>query len=344
MIKDTHLAALDAGLLCASAYRQNAPDMLVHRTAKGIVAAIGNKGPSATRAGTKEKAREVALLCVKAANTGETFLDSLTGIWEKAKQPKLIATCVGTMTDAIKGFGREVAPPSKTPQPLPPGMVIDASPMIKVLPKHFALADKNMRAEADKLVVEIQRWVGEGVLSALNDLKEMQLKQIKEAIRKWKGSGDIKVIPARMTRQQRREFEAGIVVEPTPGLGEGEEEPDAGATMTSAAHSEIHPWGMAGPVDILSKIQKDTLDALTTPKWSERRDALNEPAEITGVTRIKSVRYGKLVAVVAKRVGLDAHIMCVSKAAKVIANLAKGLRKDFSSYRSQTLPVILGKC
>ena len=91
-------------------------------------------------------------------------------------------------------FGTQVTPPA---------------PVLKSLPKIFGHSDKTVRAEGTALTNALYQYLGAGIEPFLNDLKPVQVKELKEAWegmeKEGQGKGSLK--PARMTRQQAREAE-----------------------------------------------------------------------------------------------------------------------------------------
>ena len=110
-------------------------------------------------------------------------------------------------------FGTTVAPPPT---------------VLKALPKIFGHSDKTVRAEGTQLAHVMYQFIGPAIETFLNDLKPVQVKELKEAFeemeKEGKGRGSLK--PERMTRQGAREAEAaaeaGDVGDAAPAPVEGE--------------------------------------------------------------------------------------------------------------------------
>lgn len=85
-------------------------------------------------------------------------------------------------------------------------------PVLKALPKIFAHSDKTVRAEGTNLTHVLYQFMGPGIEPWLNDLKPVQVKELKEAFESMesegKGKGTVK--PERMTRAQAREAETQV--------------------------------------------------------------------------------------------------------------------------------------
>ena len=81
---------------------------------------------------------------------------------------------------------------------------------MKALPKIFSHTDKTVRAEGTVLTHTLYQYLGSGIEMFLNDLKPVQVKELKEAFesmeKEGKGKGSLK--PERLTRAAAREAEA----------------------------------------------------------------------------------------------------------------------------------------
>jgi cytoskeleton-associated protein 5 len=82
-------------------------------------------------------------------------------------------------------------------------------PILKILPKIFAHADKTVRSEGTALAQVLYQYLGPGIEPWLSDLKPVQVKELKESFeileKDSRGKGSLK--PERMTRAQAREVQ-----------------------------------------------------------------------------------------------------------------------------------------
>jgi hypothetical protein len=118
----------------------------------------------------------------------------LVAWWHKRRSRFLMADMILTPSRIDRQFGLQVTPPA---------------PVLKTLPKIFGHTDKNVRAEGSALAHALYQYLGAGIEPWLNDLKPVQVKELKEA---WEamekdGQGKGSLKPARMTRKQAREVE-----------------------------------------------------------------------------------------------------------------------------------------
>lgn len=84
------------------------------------------------------------------------------------------------------------------------------APVLKALPKIFAHADKNVRAEGTQLTHALYQYIGPAIDPWLAELKPVQVKELQETFegmeKEGKGKGTLKA--GRLTREQQREAEA----------------------------------------------------------------------------------------------------------------------------------------
>lgn len=106
------------------------------------------------------------------------------------------------------------------------------APVLKALPKIFAHADKNVRAEGTQLTHTLYQYIGPAIDPWLADLKPVQVKELQEAHegmeKEGKGKGTLKA--ERSTREQQREAEANA------DAGVGEDAADTGAAEGKQSH------------------------------------------------------------------------------------------------------------
>lgn len=139
-----------------------------------------------------------------------------------------------------RNFGTQVVPPP---------------PILKALPKIFAHSDKTVRAEGTALALNVYQYIGPGIEPWLNDLKPVQVKELKEAFegleRDGKGKGTIKA--ERLTRALAREAELHA--------DDGEE------AVEEAPEGEVHPsWSLGCTTKLAQSPRYSTQEPLLNPK------------------------------------------------------------------------------
>ncbi|KAJ6630768.1 hypothetical protein B0H10DRAFT_2160163 [Mycena sp. CBHHK59/15] len=286
------------------------------KTRDAVVPALVDKCFGSTRAGTKMQAVELALQYVEVENGGAGVVaDILPGLG--AKQPKTVAGCVLALKEIIRLFGTQTTPPP---------------PILKALPKIFSHSDKTVRAEGTLLTHALYQYLGPGIEPWLADLKPVQVKELKEAFEAMEsgGTGKGTLKPERLTRAHAREIEAA---------GDGTD--IAVESLEEAA--PLDPRAFAEPVDIASKLPASLQTMLTSSKWKERKEVLDELAMLLSSTpRIKDApEIAELAKSLAVRIQGDANINCVMTAAACTEALAKAMLGSFARYRETVVGPML---
>ena len=285
-----------------------------HRTRSTTSVPIIEKGLAATRPAAKANAIEVMLLFVEMEKP-DGLIEDLVGALSH-KQPKIIAATGATLTTIFHNYGCKV---------------VDAKPVLKALPKMFGHADKNVRAEAQNLTVELYRWLREALKPLFwGELKPVQQQDLEKLFENVKQDSPPK--QERFTRAQQEAMASASAQDDEGGFGadEGGEE-DAG---------EVDVFDLAEPVDIFPKVPKDLHENLSSTKWKDRKEALDALFAAANVPRIKDGPFNEIIQALAKSMK-DANISVVTVAANTIEALARGLRKDFAKHRSVIMPPIM---
>ena len=96
-------------------------------------------------------------------------------------------------------------------------------------------------------------------------------------------------------------------------------------------------------MDITPKLPANLHTNLTSSKWKERKEVLDDLLTLLNATpRIKeAAEFGELSKALALRVQSDANINCVMVAAQCLEGLAKGLMGSFHRYRETVVPPML---
>lgn len=255
---------------------------------------------------------EALLLFIELDTAAPVIEDLLPGL--SNKQPKVVAATTAALTTIFHSYG------CKT---------VDPKPVLKILPKIFGHADKNVRAEATNLAVEFYRWLREAMKPMFwNDLKPTQQAEMEAQFEK------IKSEPAPKQERFLRSQQAAMLRAPKVAPGAVEEEEAIEEPV------EIDAFDLAEPQDVLSKVSPDFSDLLASSKWKERKEALEALFTVLNVPRIKDGDFGEVTRGLAKSMK-DANIAVVTTAAQCIEVLAKGLRKPFGRYRQTVMGPIL---
>lgn len=306
-VADSNVAAQQEGIAALCNFLKFGGQNACLRTRGNTITPMVEKALASTRAATKASAVEAILLYIELDTPGPVIEDLLPGVSHKV--PKTIAATLACLTTVFHNYGCKTA---------------DPKPVLKVLPKAFAHADKNVRAEATKLAVEFYRWLREAMKPMFwGDLKSTQQNDLEAQFEKIKAEP-----PPKQERLLRSQQEAMEAAAGTPGGGDGggDEEPEE-------EPAEIDAYDLAEPQDVNGKISSEFWTSLGSAKWKDRKEALEGLFAIINVPRIKEADYMELCRSLAKCMK-DANVIVVTQAAQCIEALAKGLRRGFGKYRS----------
>ena len=273
------------------------------------------KGLPSTKAGTKQSSLEALLLYVE-LDKADPIIEEVLPILAN-KQPKIVAATLAALTAVIHAFGVKIC---------------DPKPVLKALPKVFGHADKNVRAEASNLAVELYRWLREAMKTLFwGELKPVQQQDLEKMFEAVKQEPSPK--QERLLRSQQAVVAAAS--------SQGDEEDGAEGEDDEAEElAEIDTFDLAEPVDVYGNIPKDFQESLASTKWKDRKDALDAFFAIANVDRIKDGPFDEVIQIFAKSMK-DANVAVVTVAANCIDVLAKGLRKSFAKYRSRLMAPIM---
>ncbi|CAI6000066.1 unnamed protein product [Closterium sp. NIES-64] len=200
-----------------------------------------------------------------------------------------------------------------------------------MLPGLFNHADQGVRQCTKGLTVELCRWLGKDTVKRLlfEGLRDATKAELEAEFERVEG----RAVPTRRIRsEQMKEIEEPEVL-------------DAPADDSKAAEPEAPPviddYDLADPVDILTPLSKTTFyDGIKATKWSERRDAIAELTKLASTIRIAPGDFLDIQRSL-KKLTTDVNIAVATEAIQAAGNLAKGLRKDFSSGARLMLPALL---
>ncbi|KAL4778052.1 armadillo-type protein [Aspergillus varians] len=315
-VTDSNVAAQQEGLASYCAFLQFGGPTCCARTRGATVPGIAEKGLPQTRPAAKASALEALLLCVELDKPEQVIEDIIPILSHKV--PKVIAAGLAGLTAIYHNFGCKV---------------VDPKPVLKALPKVFGHADKNVRAEAQHLTVELYRWLKEAMKPVFwAELKPMQQQDLEKLFEGVKQEPTPK--QERLTRAQQAQADAGGGGAETGEAGEGEEE------QGDDEDGEVDVFDLAEPVDVFPKIPKDFHEQLGSSKWKDRKEALDALYSVLNVPKIKDGPFDEIVRGFAKCMK-DANVAVVTVAANCVDLLAKGLRSGFVKYRPTIMSPIM---
>jgi len=281
------------------------------RTRNHTITPIVEKGLTG-RPAAKASALEALLLYVE-LDKPDPVIEELLPLLA-AKQPKTIVATLSALTSIYHAYG------CKTVEP---------KPVLKLLPKVYGHADKNVRAEAQNLTVEMYRWLREAMKPLFwNELKPVQQTDLEKLFEKVKDE------PAPKQERLLRSQQAAVEARAEAG---GDEEEEAGADEEEA-EIDLEPEVIA--VDVFPKIPKDLDERISSTKWKDRKDVLDEIFAACNFPAIEEGPFDNIIRACAKSMK-DANIAVVTIAANCVEAIAKGLRNKFAKYRNIILSPML---
>ncbi|KOS20147.1 Spindle pole body component alp14 [Escovopsis weberi] len=313
-VADSNVAAQQEGIISLCAFLKFGGRDCALRTRNLAISPIVEKALSSTRAAVKTNAIEALLLYIELDVAGPVIEEVLPGLGNKV--PKNVAATLNALTQIVHNYGCKI---------------VDPKPILKILPKVFGAADKNVRAEATGLAVELYRWLREAMKPMFwGDLKPTQQTDLEAQFEKIKAEGNPK--QERLLRSQQEVVDAG-----PSGAEEGEEAAEEGEEP-----AEIDAFSLAEPEDILKKVPPNFSELLASSKWKDRKEAVDGLYQALNVPRIKDGDFNEIVRGLAKCMK-DANVAVVTQAALCIEGLAKGLRQAFGKHRPTVMQPILDR-
>lgn len=312
-VADSNVAAQQEGLAALCAFLKYGSTEHATKTRNVTIQPISEKGLNSMRAPIKQHSLEALMLYVE-IDRAEPVIEGLLPTLA-SKQPKVVAANLAALTALYHAYGVKI---------------IDPKPVLKALPKVFGHADKNVRAEASNVVVELYRWLREAIKPLFwSELKPVQQADLEKALEPIKSEP-----PPKQERLLRSQQDAP----PPPADTGGEEE--EGEEYEPEDTEGMDAYDLAEPVDVIAKAPQDLHEKLSSSKWKDRKEALDGLFEVANTPRIKEGPYDDIVASLAKCMK-DANIGVVTVAANTVEVLAKGLRRGFARYRNKiTTPML----
>ena len=278
--------------------------------------ALAEKGLISSKPVAKQKAMEAILLYVE-MDKADPILEELLPVLSH-KLPKIVAATLSAFTAIYHAFG------TKT---------VDPKNVLKALPKAYGHADKNVRAEAQNLTVELYRWLRESMKPLFwNDLKPVQQQDLEKLFEKVKDEPAPKVERLLKSQQAIAESAAAPAEDEAGADGFGED---------AEEEAEYEPQMLA--VDVMASVPKDLFDRLASTAWKDRKAALDELLAAVNAPAIEDSGFNEIMSALAKCILKDANIMVVTVAANCIESLAKGLHKSMTKYRTIVMSSIMDR-
>ncbi|KAF2233986.1 ARM repeat-containing protein [Viridothelium virens] len=311
-VADSNVAAQQEALACLCSFLQIAGHQGCTRTRGSTVGPIAEKALPSTRPAAKQKALEALMLYIELDRPDPVIEELLPSLSHKT--PKVITATLSSLIAIYHAFG------CKTVEP---------KPVLKLLPKVYGHADKNVRAEAQNLTVEFYRWLKDAMKPLFwNELKPVQQQDLEKLFEKVKEEP-----PPKQERLLRSQQAAAA-----PAGGNADAAEDQGDD--EPVEIDLEPEYEA--VDVMPKIPKDLQERLASAKWKDRKEALDDLLKAISQPLIKEGPFDDILRSLAKAMK-DANIMVVITAANCVEAFAKGLRKSFAKYRTIVMAPMLDR-
>ncbi|KAK4948048.1 hypothetical protein LTR10_013102 [Elasticomyces elasticus] len=313
---DSNVAAQQEGLAALCAFLKYGGQQAATKSRNFTLQPVYEKGLSSTRPQAKASALEAILLYIELDKSDPVIEELLPAL--SNKQPKVIAATLNAITAIYHNYGVKIVEPK---------------PVLKALPKVFGHADKNVRAEAQALTVELYRWLKEAMKPVFwGELKPVQQQDLEKLFEKVKEEPSPK--QERLTRSQQAARAS------KPVASNGAEAGEVDVAEEEEEEPEVDAFDLSEPIDVYSKIPADFHEMIASTKWKERKDALDALFNILNTPRIKEGPFDELLRAFAKSMK-DANIAVVTVAANCVEKLAQGLRRGFAKYRSSIMSPML---
>ncbi|KAI9741338.1 MAG: Microtubule-associated protein, microtubule dynamics during spindle orientation [Cirrosporium novae-zelandiae] len=315
-VADSNVAAQADGLAAYCAFLKYGGVNACTRTRGITVGPICEKALASTRPAAKQSALEALLLCIELDKANPVVEDMIPFIAHKI--PKTSSATLAALKAIYHAYGCKI---------------VDPKPVLKALTKSFDHRDKNVRAEAQHLTIELYRWLRDGMKPLFwDDLKPVQQHDLDKLFEEAKSEP-----PPKQERLLRSQQEAAAAA---AAAGVEEDEDADGAEEEEGG---FDAFDALEPQDVFAKVPKDLHDNLSSAKWKDRKEALDGLFAALNSPKIKDGPFDEIVRALAKCMK-DANVAVVTEAANCVDVLAKGLRKGFSKYRGVIMTPIMERC
>lgn len=338
IITDANVVAQESGIQSLLRYLEYGatPQSVSRLRSANVVTSLCEKGLSSNRVGTKEKSIQCILMFIEITNEIDGILEDILSFLGN-RLPKLVSGCVNALAQIVSNFGCQVVP---------------AKLIIPHLSKLFAHADKNVRAETQKLTVELYKWMRDALVNVLYpELKPVQQKDLTKEFEKIEEGRPTQL---RFTRKQQEEIErkrieaeeaAAAAAAASEGGASGEQPAygdDVEMRDAEDESADFNPYDLVEPTEVLSKFPADFHSRISSAKWKDRKEVLDEVHAILEKTVKLETKddYSDIMRIFTKCMK-DANVQVVQLAANCVEFLSKGLQTNFQRYQNMILAPML---
>lgn len=321
-VDDSNVVAKESGLHALYNFLQYGKNPVVVAKLKevNLVDSICEKGLSSSRKITFDYSIEILLSLIEISNTADDIVAKII-LWFDHKLPKLVVGCVTAVFSIIQSFGL-----STISQP---------SIIVNKLEGLFANPDKKVRTETSNLTVELYKWMKDSIKTVLfPNLKPIQQKDLTLLFEKVE---DVKVEQKRFTIIQKQKLEEKkneISNDNTTELNELKENIEI--------NKKIDPLTINEPVDFLSLIPNNFESQISSKKWKERKEILEDVYKILQrCADVVSTDDYSFFFKLLSRCLKDPNLQVVQLSSNCIEYLVNSLKHNFIRYTPIVLPFLI---
>lgn len=325
-VTDSNVVAQEQAILALECLLKNVglPKQIDVKTVMyNWIPALAEKGLASSRAVTKNKAMECIILICSFDDSIAESVELVLPFFNK-KLPKLVAASINCIRELLASFGFAKAPLNN----LLPELL---DPLVK-LAGH---ADRNVRAQTIALIVEIYKANGRNK-SLLNELLLTHLKPIQQnELEKLFDEADSNMSASRGSKRlfqwekEQMELEKNRLQENQQTDKDGDTLMDLKLKAEEPA-LDIDPFEMLPAESILDKLPAGFHDRISSTKWKDRVEALQEFWDNT-LSKVKKIKYERqeyteILSLYAQIIQFDANVQAVTIVAQSIQKICEKLR------------------
>lgn len=283
-----------------------------------VVAGLVKKCVASPRARIRDLTLQIFMICVEIGKQKVVTDELLNGT--KSKNPKISVGCIQILTEVIRSFGT---------------MVVPVEGLLPKLPVLLEDRDQKVRNEAKSLTVEIYRWLGDELRAKVlkpDILKAQKLAEIVSEIAKIK---DRSPAPLRFLRSQVKVHLDNSNQEDLGVIGTVDETTENSVEETS---------GYSIQLEIKSRIPEEFYVKIKSPKWSERKEALEMLEKLLSEEgKVQNDDFNEIIDLLVNLISKDANIIVVCLAVKCVMHFAEKLGGDFAQYSLKVFRALVEK-
>ncbi|KAL2312444.1 Phosphoprotein p93 [Schizosaccharomyces pombe] len=291
-----------------------------------------------------------ALLILAESDALDYVLEGLFSA-ARVKHPKQAVASIKELNSLLEIFGIPALSPI---------------PFYKLIPTLFAQSDKNIRQEASNLSITLYAWVGNAFKThVFPQLKQIQVSDLETSFQnvtsRTTTGGHISnslntqevVLPSFSSNAKpkphlssKSSLQGSTLQRSTSSFStpnrKVSQPSDFSASPSRSIVSPAKNIVGSTPVDVLSKLTPEFHTALSSPKWKDRKEALESMVPVCSNPVYQEGDYSELLRVIAKSLK-DANVVVVGVAALLLTHIAKALRKGFLPYTGIVLPSLFDR-